>query len=165
LPETAGRPHQAHWQIVWFWSNCRNRRGRILLPIDEAPASSRGLEEKIMNRTRLFTLVTVSVLTTGALGVADAAYARDNDRRTNEAAVIANAKVSMAQAIATAEQQTGGKAVDTGIEEQNGAMYLEVQVLKDGQKHSVLIDPQSGQVVKIALDNEQDENGDDEDDD
>jgi uncharacterized membrane protein YkoI len=152
-PPTPGQ----HWQIVWFRSNCRNRRGRILLPIDEAPASSRGLKEKIMNRTRLFTLVTVSVLTTGALGMAVAAYAKDNERRTNAAAIIANAKVTMAQAIAMAEQRTGGKAIGTGIEDENGTVLLEVQVIKDNQKHSVLIDPDSGQVVKIELDDEEDD--------
>jgi uncharacterized membrane protein YkoI len=110
-----------------------------------------------MNRTRLFTLVTVSVLTTGALGMAVAAYAKDNERRTNAAAIIANAKVTMAQAIAMAEQRPGGKAIGTGIEDENGTVLLEVQVIKDNQKHSVLIDPDSGQVVKIELDDEEDD--------
>jgi uncharacterized membrane protein YkoI len=106
----------------------------------------------------------VSVLTTGALGAAVAAHAKDKELRTNEAAIMANAKVTMAQAIAAAEQKTGGKAVGTGIEDQDGTVFLEVKVLKDDQRHSVLVDPQSGQVVKVAIDNEQDENGDEEDD-
>jgi uncharacterized membrane protein YkoI len=114
-----------------------------------------------MNRSKLVTLAMFGVLTTSTFGVAGAAYARE--RRTEEAAIIANAKVTMAQAIATAEQQTGGKAVGTGIEEQDGTVFLEVQVIKDDQKHSVLIDPQSGQVVKVATDDEQD--GDEDDDD
>lgn len=110
-----------------------------------------------MNRTKLVTLVMVSVLTMGTLGAVGAAYAKDKELRTNEAAIIANAKVTMAQAIATAEQKTGGKAVGTGIEDQDGTVFLEVQVLKDNQKHSVLIDPQSGQVVKVAIDDEEDD--------
>jgi uncharacterized membrane protein YkoI len=114
-----------------------------------------------MNRTRLVTLAMVSVLTTGALGAAVAAHAKDKETRTNEAAIMANAKVTMAQAIATAEQHTGGKAVGTGIEDENGTVFLEVQVLKDNQKHSVLIDPQSGQVVKVAIDNEEDDDQED----
>jgi uncharacterized membrane protein YkoI len=118
-----------------------------------------------MNRTKLVTLAMASVLTAGALGLAGAAHARNNDARTNEAAFIANAKVTMAEAIATAEQQTGGKAVGTGIEDEDGTVLLEVQVLKDNQRHTVLIDPQSGQVVKAAMeDDEQNENGEDEDD-
>ena len=118
-----------------------------------------------MNRTKPVTLAMVSVLTIGTLGAAGVAHAKDKDLRTSEAAIVANANVTMAQAIATAEQKTGGKAVGAGIEDQDGTVFLEVQVLKDSQRHSVLIDPQSGQVVKVAIDNEQDENGDEEDDD
>ena len=118
-----------------------------------------------MNRTKPVALAMVSVLTMGTLAAAGAAYAKDKELRTNEAAIMANAKVTMAQAIATAEQKTGGKTVGTGIEDQDGTVFLEVQVLKDNQRHSVLIDPQSGQVVKVAIDNEQDENGDENDDD
>src|ERR1700681_4602161 len=110
-----------------------------------------------MNRTKLVTLTVVSVLTAGALGAAVAAHAKDKELQTNEAAIMVNAKVTMAQAIATAEQHTGGKAIGTGIEDENGTVLLEVQVLKDNQKHSVLIDPQSGQVVKVAIDDEEDD--------
>jgi uncharacterized membrane protein YkoI len=114
-----------------------------------------------MNRTKPVALAMVSVLTMGTLAAAGAAYAKDKELRTNEAAIMANAKVTMAQAIATAEQKTGGKTVGTGIEDQDGTVFLEVQVLKDNQRHSVLIDPQSGQVVKVAIDNEGDDDQED----
>jgi uncharacterized membrane protein YkoI len=117
-----------------------------------------------MNRTKPVALAMVSVLTMGTLAAAGAAYAKDKELRTNEAAIMANAKVTMAQAIATAEQKTGGKTVGTGIEDQDGTVFLEVQVLKDNQRHSVLIDPQSGQVVKVAIDNEQDDDDEEDDD-
>ena len=116
-----------------------------------------------MNRTKPVALAMVSVLTMGTLAAAGAAYAKDKELRTNEAAIMANAKVTMAQAIATAEQKTGGKTVGTGIEDQDGTVFLEVQVLKDNQRHSVLIDPQSGQVVKVAIDNEQEDDEEDDD--
>jgi uncharacterized membrane protein YkoI len=118
-----------------------------------------------MNRTKPVTFAMVSVLAMGTLGAVGAAYAKDKELRTNDVAIMANAKITMAQAIATAEQETGGKAVGTGIEDQDGTVFLEVQVLKDNQSQSVLIDPQSGKVVKVAIDNEQDENDDEEDDD
>jgi uncharacterized membrane protein YkoI len=89
-----------------------------------------------MNRTKPVALAMVSVLTMGTLAAAGAAYAKDKELRTNEAAIMANAKVTMAQAIATAEQKTGGKTVGTGIEDQDGTVFLEVQVLKDNQRHS-----------------------------
>ena len=80
-----------------------------------------------MNRTTLVTLAMFSVFIIGTFG---AAYAKDKELRTHEAAIMTNAKVTMAQAIATAEQDTGGKAVGTGLEDQNGPAFLEVQVLK-----------------------------------
>ena len=116
-----------------------------------------------MTRTKLLTLATASIIAAGTLGVAGTASARDNhDGRTNEAAIVANAKVTMIQAITAAEQQTGGKAVGTGIEDQDGTVFLEVQVLKDGQRQKVLVDPQNGQVVKTVMrDDDEHENEDD----
>jgi uncharacterized membrane protein YkoI len=116
-----------------------------------------------MTHTKRLTLAIAGVLAAATLSAAGAADAKDrHDQRTNEAAIIANAKVTITQAIATAEQQTGGKAVGTGIEDQDGAVFLEVTVLKDNQKHKVLIDPQSGHVVKAVL--EDNDEGEDEDD-
>ncbi len=113
-----------------------------------------------MIRTKLLALAVAGAIAGSALGFAGVVQAKDNERRTDEAAVMANAKVSMAQAIATAEQQVGGKAVGSGIEDQNGKVFLEVEVLKGIQKYKVLVDPQSGQVVKTALaDNDEHENG------
>jgi uncharacterized membrane protein YkoI len=113
-----------------------------------------------MTRTKLLNLAMAGVFAASTLGVAGVAYAMSNDTRTNEAAIIANAKVTMVQAIATAEQQTGDKAVGSGIEDQDGTVFFEVEVLKDNQRHKVLIDPQSGQVVKTVMqDNDQNENG------
>lgn len=113
-----------------------------------------------MTRTKLLNLAMAGVIAAGTLGVAEAAYARNKDKQTDEAAVMANAKITMAQAIAAAEQQTGGKAVGTGIEDQDGTVFLEVQMLKDNQRHKVLVDPQSGKVVKTVMgDNDEREHG------
>lgn len=119
-----------------------------------------------MTRNKLLGLAMSGVLAAGSLGAAGAAFAKDKDQKTDEAAIMANAKVTMGQAIATAESQVGGKAVGVGIEDENGAVAFEVEVLKDGQKHKVLVDPQSGQIVKTAMaDNERNENGRENDDD
>lgn len=119
-----------------------------------------------MSRKKLLTAALAGVLASGAIGGSIAAYARNNDNPTDEAAIMANAKISMVQAIATAEQQTGGRAVGTGIEDQDGTIYFEVQVLNGGARHKVLIDPQSGKVVKtVKADNERNENGHEGDDD
>lgn len=119
-----------------------------------------------MIRRTLLTATLAGVIASGAVGGSIAAYARNNEQATNEAAIMANAKITMAQAIATAEQQVGGKAVGTGIEDQDGTVYLEVQVVKDGARQKVLVDPQTGKIVKtVTADNERNERGHESDDD
>lgn len=119
-----------------------------------------------MTRSKLLNLAMAGVFAASTLGLVGAAMAKENDSKTNEPAILANAKVTMSQAIATAENKVGGKAVGAGIEDQNGVVAFEVEILKDGQKHKVLVDTQSGQVVKTAMaDDEQNENGHEGDDD
>lgn len=118
-----------------------------------------------MTRSKLLRLTMAGVIAAGSLGVAGAVMAKDKDSKTNETAIVANAKVTMAQAIATAESQVGGKAVGAGIEDQNGTAAFEIDVLKDGQRHRVLVDTQSGQVVRTAMaDNERNRSDEEEDD-
>lgn len=109
-----------------------------------------------MTRTTLLAAIMTSVI---AIGTAGLAYAEEQgDQLSNESAIIANAKVTMAQAIAAAEQQVGGKAVGAGIEDQDGTVSFEVQILKgDNTMHKVLVDTQTGKVVKTVADNGNDE--------
>ena len=107
-----------------------------------------------MPRNKLLAAIMAGTLASAAISGSVAAYARDRDKPTDETAIMANAKISMAQAIATAEQQVGGKAVGTGIEDEDGTVYFEVEVLKDGKRQKVLIDPQTGNVVKTVADND-----------
>jgi hypothetical protein len=116
-----------------------------------------------MQRTILFAAMLAGLAGTGALGWSEPVLAKEKDKPTDEAAIMANAKVSMAQAIATAEQVTGGKAVGTGIEDQDGTVLVEVQILKDNQRHKVLVDPQGGQVTKVVPEDDE-ENGENDDD-
>ena len=108
-----------------------------------------------MNRKHLITGLVAAALTGGAIG--GVAYAKDHESATNDDAIIANAKLSLSQALATAEQSTGGKAVDAGIEDQDGAVHFEVTVLKDGAHQKVLVDTQTGQVVKTMKDSDDDD--------
>lgn len=118
-----------------------------------------------MIRKKLLTVTLAGVIASGAIGGPIAAYATDNNA-TDEAAIVANAKITMAQAIAIAEQQVGGKAVGSGIEDQDGTIYFEVQVAKGGSRQKVLIDPQTGKIVKNAApDEERNERGHESDDD
>ncbi len=67
-----------------------------------------------MTRSKLLNLAMAGVFAASTLGLVGAAMAKENDSKTNEPAILANAKVTMSQAIATAENKVGGKAVGTG---------------------------------------------------
>jgi uncharacterized membrane protein YkoI len=111
-----------------------------------------------MIRNKLLTATLAGVIASSVGGLA-AAYA-GNDNAADEATIMANAKITMAQAIAAAEQQVGGRAIGSGIEDQDGTVYYEVQVVKDGSRQNVLIDPQTGKIIKTAAaDDEHNERG------
>lgn len=97
-------------------------------------------------------------------GLAGLAYAheRHDGFGNQEAVALASAKVTLLQAIAAAEQATVGKAGEAGIENQNGtAIYYDVTVLKaDGLFYQALVDMQTGQVVKVVLENDRERDGD-----
>ena len=80
------------------------------------------------------------------LGLSGAAMAKDNQDRS-DAATMAAAKVSLAQAITTAEQHAGGKAFDAGVDNQNGKARISVEVAGGQGVRTVLIDPATGAVV------------------
>lgn len=104
-----------------------------------------------MTRNKVLAAIMAGVIAAGSAGAVNLAYAKENrDVPTNEASIMANAKVTMVQAIAVAEQQVGGKAVGTGIEDQDGNVFFEVEILKDNAKHKVLIDTQTGKVMKVV---------------
>ena len=103
-----------------------------------------------MTRKQLVAALTAGTIAAGA--IAGAVYAKERrDTPTNEVQIIAKAKVSMAQAIAAAEQATGGKAVGSEIEEQDGTVHFKVTVLKDNVRQKILIDTQTAQVVKTVV--------------
>ena len=69
-----------------------------------------------------------------------------------EKAAIASAKVTLKQAIATAEQAAGGKATANGIENQDDKpIYYDVTVDKGGKPQKVLVDMQTGKVASVAV--------------
>ena len=115
-----------------------------------------------MTRNKILAAIMAGVIATGSAGAAGLAYAKESrDTPTNEASIMANSKVTMAQAIATAEQQVGGTAVGTGIEDQDGNVFFEVEVLKGNTTHKVLIDTQTGKVAKSVANNGNDDEHDD----
>lgn len=84
----------------------------------------------------------------------DGLIARVFDREDrDEATKLVASPVTLAAAIATAEQQTGGKSIEAAFENENGAAQFEIEVVKDNTVHTVKIDATNGQVLKVAAAN------------
>lgn len=67
-----------------------------------------------------------------------------------EFAKLAGSPVTLATAIATAEKETGGRAIDAAFEDEDGGTLFEVEIAKDKAVHKVMIDATSGKVVKVS---------------
>ena len=95
-----------------------------------------------------------------ALGVATLAKADKHSNEVNETQAVMNAKISLADAIKVAEAEAKGKAVDSGVADENGVVSYEVEIVgQDGKRMDVLVDPQTGKVLKMAAAETDDESG------
>ncbi|MDF1775583.1 MAG: hypothetical protein P1V13_06105 [Rhizobiaceae bacterium] len=108
--------------------------------------------------------IVAGILGLGAAGSAYAAKsAADMDKEKAETAAIMGAKLTVADAAKTAETQTGDRAVDVSIENENGVILYEVETLKaDGTETRVMVGANDGKIVKVAVvtDDEKDGKGD-----
>jgi uncharacterized membrane protein YkoI len=107
-----------------------------------------------MNR-KLLSAALVGVLAVGAAGAALASMAKgaDNDKEAPEmsdAAALAKARVSLTQAIAAAEQKTGGRAVEAALEGEDDGLVFEVAVLNGSAEQEVIVDALSGAVKSVG---------------
>jgi uncharacterized membrane protein YkoI len=73
----------------------------------------------------------------------------DNDDQA-EFENLAASPVTLPTAVATAEKEIGGKAIQAAFESEDGQSQFEVHVAKDKAVHKVKIDAGSGQVVKVS---------------
>src|SRR5207302_7496925 len=76
-----------------------------------------------MVRARILA-VAIIVALGGAAGIAQAGDKPD----AAEMAKLMAAKTSLSQAIAIAEKETGGKAIDAGFDNEDGTMSLKIEV-------------------------------------
>jgi len=98
-------------------------------------------------------LVAVAFLVPLAMAVP--AFAEENaksgEAEVNETQAIMNAKIGIADAIRAAEAESKGKAVESGLNDENGAVSYQVEVLMpDGKRTDVFVDLDTGKVLKVA---------------
>lgn len=92
--------------------------------------------------------------TIAALGLAGGAAVYAKAVAENDAlADLAKAQVTLTQAIATAEAQVSGKAVQAELDGEHGKTVFKVEVVSaDRQVHDVTIDAVDGKVLSSKLD-------------
>lgn len=100
-----------------------------------------------MNIKRIAPLTLAALLAVGAAGGIAHAKDRDQDQDRRDTAALANMKVTLQQAIATAEQQAGGRAVGADVSQERGATRIAVEVAGPQGVKTVLVDGQTGQVT------------------
>ena len=86
----------------------------------------------------------------GVTVLAPDARARGGDAK--EQAAMAGAKITKQQAMVIAEKATGGKAIKAGVENEGGVVSYEVKIDLAGVRKEVLVDMQTGRVIKVSAD-------------
>jgi uncharacterized membrane protein YkoI len=99
-------------------------------------------------KSKLMRAAMVAALGLGGIGTVLASESERNDAA--ELAKLPAGHVTLAGAIATAERQTGGQAIDASFGNENGTMLVEVEVAKGNAVHTVKLDAASGKVVKVT---------------
>ncbi len=84
----------------------------------------------------------------GLIGVllAGIAYAAGNSE-TREAMALQDMTLTLPQAIATGERETGGKAFDAGVDVEHGAVRVVVETNGPHGVQTVQVDARTGQVI------------------
>lgn len=98
-------------------------------------------------KRKLLYFVTLTTLSATAMGTAYAAKAMEND-----AMAINTTKISLTQAITTAEQHVVGKASRAELEKHKGQWVYDVEVVNVQKVMDVQVDPESGKVLAATED-------------
>ena len=96
-------------------------------------------------------LVAAVVLFGTTVGAAYAAKSAAHDT-DNDALAIADAKISLTQAVSAAEQHAGGKASRAEFEHHKGQWVFDVEVVKGRQVMDVTVNSSSGAVIAAVED-------------
>jgi len=110
--------------------------------------------------TTKYNKILISLVSIGLIAGADVTITQASESKSDEAKelqLFSQAKISLIEAIKAAEQKTGGKALEAELDEEAKSVQFEVEVVKDGKVHEVKIDGKTGQVLKVALEDESSE--------
>jgi uncharacterized membrane protein YkoI len=100
----------------------------------------------------LTSLCAIMIMTGSAVNLAQAA--KSENKEAKELKLFNQATISLQDAIKAAEQKTGGKAMEAELNDESVAVQFEIEILKDGKVHEVIVDGKTGRVLKVSLEEE-----------
>lgn len=77
------------------------------------------------------------------------ALAEKSKKDGDEISAILGAKTSVVQAIKIAEQETGGRAFEIGLENEKDAPLYEIRTVSKDKLTEITVDPETGTIVKV----------------
>lgn len=102
---------------------------------------------------KILTATFVMVIMAGtAVNMAQAGESKEKEAK--ELQLFSQAKISLSDAIKAAEHKIGGKAMEAELDDESSAVQFEIDVLKDGKVHEVMVDGITGKVLKVSLEDE-----------
>ncbi|MCK9606412.1 MAG: PepSY domain-containing protein [Methylomonas sp.] len=103
-------------------------------------------------QAKIVTTIFAMMMVGSAINLARATEAKDEE--VNELLLFSQAKISLQEAITAAEQKTGGKAMEAELNDESAAVQFEVEIVKNGKVHEVIVDGKTGKVLKISLEDD-----------
>ena len=100
-------------------------------------------------RAALFTMTMMAASAANAVQPAEF-----KGKEAKEQQLFSLAKISLTEAIKVAEQTIGGEAVEAELDDESDAVQFEVEVLKDGKIQKVIVDGETGHILKVSLEDE-----------
>lgn len=93
-----------------------------------------------------------TVIMAGTANLAQASESKEKEAK--ELQLFSQAKITLTDAIKAAEHKTGGKAMEAEVDDESSTIQFEVEILKDGKVHDVMVDGITGKVLKVSLEDE-----------
>lgn len=135
--------------------------GRALSANAEKEKSGYVYEVKTLAKDKIAIVIvdpaTGTIVRSGKEGLIDRIFDQAEGRELQK---FASSPITLPEAIGTAEQQTGGKAIEARYENEDGNPVLKVEVAKDSHVQKVKIDGTTGKAIEVSA-NENDEHDDD----
>ncbi len=103
-----------------------------------------------------------ATVTVGGAALAGAIQATEDQDESREISAALAARVSLADAVALAERQGGGKALEAAFDDETGGRW-EIELVRDGRVVNYLVDMGSGAVSPAAAEAEGGEGPEDQD--